>query len=253
MNLQRLTQSWADFSSQRWTAHRQQLYELVGGRDARSRIEVIARVSNDDLIELLAIRGATCRDELTPLLSYAQHVVDDIDADARTHGDLAILHTCDLINALQSVGHRVPDRTVDIMARWSSDVQLTRAFEPVQYYWRLGFIALALDRRPVYYRIAGYNVDGAIRFTGPQAFQFNMQGLLGHLAGAIENQVPVRDVLTAWRDVLRSFYELWRADMLDVASLLWIARIIHHRIAKKPLVEVADFFRDSVADAVAAR
>ena len=66
-----------------------------------------------------------------------------------------------------------------------------------------------------------------------------MQGLLIHLAGAVENRASFEDVRPAWEDFLRSLWNLINANSADDGTVLWIARTVFHRIAGEPLGAVA--------------
>ena len=76
-------------------------------------------------------------------------------------------------------------------------------------------------------------------------FQFNLQGLLAYLAGAVEYGAAEVDVIPAWEDLLTSYPTLRDAKSIDQGTLLWIARTVFHRIGGHPVGEVAQRLHDS--------
>ena len=82
-------------------------------------------------------------------------------------------------------------------------------------------------------------------FTAGQVFQFNLQALLRHLAGAVDQHAPIADVLPAWADLLQNYAAMRSANSIDAGTLLWIARVVFHRIGGFPVGEVAQRVHDS--------
>jgi hypothetical protein len=195
-------------------------------------------------------RGSAIREELGQLVPALVGLIAEERAHASSVDELhwIVLSAFDIANALECAGCSVPPEVTAGMGEWLPRVKHTE--EDVKYRWKTGFIALALDVRAAYYPIAGYNLDGAIPFTAGQTFELNLQGLLGHLAGAVESDATVGDVLPAWQDLLRVFFTMLPARMIDPGTLLWIGRIVHHRIGGRPLGEVADEVRADLRRAV---
>ena len=61
-----------------------------------------------------------------------------------------------------------------------------------------------------------------------------------------EARATVDAVEPAWREILDNFETQWSANRVDVSTLLWIARIVHHRIGGNALASVARWLHDEV-------
>lgn len=152
----------------------------------------------------------------------------------------------DVGNVLECVGCPLAAGTHDIFRDWLARMTLEREDPDAYHLWSAGFAALALDERPTYRRLAARVGDATLALTPGQTFGLNMQALLGHLAAAVENQAPLAAVTPAWEELLANYSLLYDARAMRLGTLLWAARVVHHRIAGTPLGEVAQRLHDDI-------
>lgn len=260
MSLEREITGWLNGARREWETIEEQLPQVVErahSGPARIAIEFWHR----DLWDPVLATPARAGRELSPFVSIAEHAVADEQERLPLEGAIShvLLNLVDLCNALETVGHRVMRECWERMRTWLSRVQVTRDDELGHFYWTTGFAALALGDRLTYSRIAGY-VGGLLAEPDPSALteprgrfsfqpgrkcQFNMQGLLRYLAGAVEQRAAFEDVVPAWEDLLWSYPALRASRSLDPGTLLWIARIVFHKVGGCPLGEVAQRLHDS--------
>lgn len=245
MNMKSVASGWKTFYEEEWPYDLEDLAETL-----HSDRPAVQRLTNAGLTYFVAlVAGASAMaDELSglvPVVEEAAEVTADILRDAES-ASFAELRIPAAINALQSVGLRVQDKAVEACQSWLPKVRAARSEDPVWPHWHLGLTGIGLGVREVYCPIAGYNVDGAIPFTPGETFELNLQGLIAHLAGAVEGGATESEVGPAWRKLLSTFPVLSKAGMLTPPGLFWIARIVHHDIGGNPLGEVADFLHDEV-------
>lgn len=164
----------------------------------------------------------------------------------------AFLEMLDLGNALECAGCPLADATRDVFRDWLARMQLSRDHPDMFDVWSAGFAALALDERPTYRRVAARAGEVTLPFTPGEAFGFNVQALLGHLAAAVENRAPLADVTPAWHELLGNYGLLYDTGAIRLGTLLWMARVVHHRIAGAPIGEVAQRLQDDVRQVAAA-
>lgn len=121
------------------------------------------------------------------------------------------------------------------------------------WHWDRGLIALALDEPKTWRSIAGLLPGESLTFQPGATFQFNVQGLLRHLAAAIEHKADVADVLPAFHDLIRCAPLMWSTtpEQANQDTCLWAARLVHHHIGGQPLGTVGQFFYDAVHAAAA--
>ena len=149
-----------------------------------------------------------------------------------SHAFLGVMDAC---NALECAGCSIAETSHGVFRDWLARMELSRDDPHMDNVWSTGFAALALDEQPTYRRIAA----GVARmpFTAGETFGFNVQGLLGHVAAAVENRERLTAVTPAWEELLRNYHLLRDASSVRAGTLLWIARVVHHRIAGAPVGE----------------
>ena len=132
---------------------------------------------------------------------------------------------------------------------------MTDAHDPDyrSWHWDRGLIALALDEPKTWRSIVGLLSGESLTFQPGATFQFNVQGLLRHLAAAIEHKADVADVLPAFHDLIRCAPLMWSStpEQANQYTCLWAARLVHHHIGGHPLGTVGQFFYDAVQAAAA--
>jgi hypothetical protein len=159
---------------------------------------------------------------------------------------MAVLEMMDVGNALECVGLALADATHAVFRDWLARMQITRDEPTMIDVWSAGFAALALDERPTYRRIAARAGETTLTLTEGATFGFNVQALLGHFAAAVENRAPAQAVAAAWDEMLANYDTLHQGGSARLGTLLWAARVVHHRIGGAPLREVAQRLQDDV-------
>jgi hypothetical protein len=159
---------------------------------------------------------------------------------------LSFLELLDLGNALECSGLTIADATRGIFRDWLARMELDRNDPNMDQVWSAGFAALALDERPTYRRVAARAGEATLPFTAREMFGFNLQALLAHLAAAVENRATLADVTPAWQELLGNYHLLYDTSSIRPGTLLWIARVVHHRIAGAPLGEVGQRLQDDI-------
>lgn len=200
------------------------------------------------------VSGGNCAAELAPLVPYLVRDFDVLEGAARGQPVSWVwMALCDQIATFAAMGVPGSDALLPRVKACLPSIQTSRNDERVYPHWNRGFAALALDVRFLYRPISGHEVNEPLRFVPGATFELNVQGFLGHLAAGVEQHAALADCEPAWHQLLANFPILERAYSLDSASLVWIAIILHHRIAGQPLATSADYLRDSVARVIATR
>ncbi len=200
-----------------------------------------------DLLAATIVQPAEVRRELASLAPAFDRVV--ARAASGMTGKVistAFLDVMDFVNALECAGCPFADGTKEVFRDWLGRMQLTRDTPDMFEVWSAGFAALALDERPTYRRVAARAGEATLPFTSGDTFGFNIQGLLGYLAAAVENHESLAVVTPAWHELLRNYHLLYDVSSVRAGTLLWIARVIHHRIAGAPLGEVSQRLQDDI-------
>lgn len=187
-------------------------------------------------------------EELRPLawvvdLAVPQEELETVQKYQRVTS--ALLSPLDLGNALECVGIALQPESWVTMRSWLPRVEVNRNELVAVYWWTAAFAALALDE-PLRYRKAAALISEPDNPFQPGAkFQFHLQGLLRHLGAALEAGAAFEDVRVAWEGFLLCYDYMADAASVDEGTLLWIARIVFHRIGGRPLGEVAQALHDS--------
>lgn len=131
-------------------------------------------------------------------------------------------------------------------------IHTSRDDDLVYYHWNRGLASLVFGL-PFYRPISGYDIGDTLHFVPGATFELNVQGFLGHLAGAVEQGADIEDCEPAWYELLARFPILESVKLLASSSLVWSAIVMHHRIAKQPLATSANYLQASVARVIAAQ
>jgi len=158
----------------------------------------------------------------------------------------AFLELLDVANALECVGCPLADASHETFRDWLARMELSRDDPQPFHLWSAGFAALALGERATYRRLAARAGEATLSFIAGQTYGFNLQALLGHLAAAVENRAPAAAVMPAWEELLRNYEALYDVASLRLGTVLWTARVVHHRIGGAPVGEVAQRLRDDL-------
>ena len=100
--------------------------------------------------------------------------------------------------------------------------------------------------------IAGFRPTQDVPFVPRATFEFNMQGLIGHLGGAILSGATLDDVLPAWHQFMGVAIMLRKIRQIDDQVILWVARILFHHIGREPLGTVGAHIFEEINGLVAA-
>lgn len=183
-------------------------------------------------------RIADLAPRVMPLLRPAIEALNP-DED-KSFGELGI---ASLANLLACCGY--PDET-SLMSEWLWEIRTYRHDENVSPHWNKGFAALALDVKKLYRTHAGAEPDEPLSMTPSARFGGNLQGLLRHLAGAVETGATFATVEPAWRDFVVNLNRHEETRQIDRATPFWIARVVHHRIGGAPLGTVAQWLHEQI-------
>jgi hypothetical protein len=152
-----------------------------------------------------------------------------------------LVNLVNLVDLIECSHGPVSDTSRSTIRSWLPRMEVSRDDEDTSYYWTTGFAALALGDRQTATRFAPQQP-----FAAGATFQFNLQGLLAHLGGAIDAKAKLDDVLPAWNDLVASYIPLSQASNVDAGTLLWIARNVFHVIGGAPVATVASRLHDSL-------
>lgn len=221
----------------------ERLEEVRAGKPARLALEFL-----DHKVEPLAFQAP---EQLAPLLRPFPPIFEQA---VREEDELlppdekitpALVSHINLGIVLDCVGCEVSPASWDLVRRWLPRLAVSRDDVRAEDYWDAAFAALALDEPTTYRRAAALDRQPPPVFRPGETFAFNLQGLLAHLALAVETRATLDAVLPAWEDLLHGYYPLREAHSVDAATLLWAGRTVFHRIGGRPLGEVARAVHDS--------
>lgn len=162
---------------------------------------------------------------------------------AKDEKSIAELGVANLANLLACCGY--PDDTAPV-SDWLYEIQTYRHDEDVSHHSDKGFAALALDQQKLYRALAGADPTEPLTTTPSARFGGNLQGLLRHLAGAVEHAADFASVEPAWRDFVANLNRHEDTRQINRATPFWIARIVHHRIGGAPLGSVAQWLHEEI-------
>lgn len=241
-----MTRTWADKQAlfrvsdplrnfNRRLPNRRELHDDgLAGKPGNWRI--LTTVGTEAVELLLAYGPETAR---TALEQIAPMVIPALDrreegfgADARQ--STAVLAMASSVCMFEVLGIDLGEDLLPRLRPKLVQIPTTRNDEFVYQHWNRALIALALDDRCTWGPIAGLLPGDPIPFTAKATFEFNMQGLIAHLAGAIAHGAPRSDVDPAWRDFLRCYPVLEEAGAANLETLLWVGRLVMHHVDGSP-------------------
>lgn len=260
MNLERTITNWTDGAAREWAMVRDRL-PLVVERAQSGPARLAIEYWHSNLWSPVLVTPERVGAELQPFAPITDRAVAELQ-ERLINGvtdDLALLGLVSFGNALECVGLQLVPKSWGAMRAWLSRVRVSRDDDRVYYYWTTGFAALAIDDRGTYAKICGFTGEvpqkpdpsypkeprGRFSFRPGLTFQCDVQGLLLYLAGAVEQRATFKDVEPAWEDLLWNYPVLRASRSLDPAALLWIARIVFHKVGGCRLGAVAQRLHDS--------
>jgi len=119
-------------------------------------------------------------------------------------------------------------------------------------HWTKALVSIALGERLGWVAIAGFCPTQEVPFVPRATFEFNMQGLIAHLGGAILSGATLDDVLPAWHQFMALAVTLRKVRQVDNQVILWVARVVFHHVGKQPLSTVGDRVYEEINRLVAA-
>ncbi len=200
-----------------------------------------------ELLPAVVVQPHEVRRQLPMLATSVDRAVTRA-ASERRHARIstAVLEMLDVGNALECVGLPLAASSHEVFRDWLGRMELTRDAASMFEVWSAGLAALALDERPTYRRVAARAQEKTLSFTPGATFGFNIQSLVGHLAAAVENREPLSAVANAWDELLGNYDTLFQGGSARLGTLLWAARVVHHRIGGVPVGEVAQRLQEDV-------
>ena len=222
-----------------------------GHRGVPGHWGILSGLSQDCLMKMMHFGPGLVKEEVAPLAPLAARTVERfVEAFG---GDEQVMHWgLEILGGvvmLQALGFEIPDDVLYLMKPLLVRMPTTRRDEFVDVHWSRALVALVLSERRVWGPIAGLLHDDDVPFTPGQRFQFNMQGLVANLAGAVVHGASFADVEPAWRDYLDSFPVLQGTKMASWDQLLWMARVVHHEVGGAPMKDVARLVYEDVVTA----
>lgn len=192
--------------------------------------------------------GNTFHDLFSAVVAYGPSKIESVNQELSAlmpavlaarpaHRSTAEIAVGSVANLLACCGYA--DET-GLLGDWLYEIETSNADSSTARHWSRAFAALSLDV-PLYRPLAAGDQAIPLPFTPGQRFGGNVQGLLRHLGGAVDAGATWQDVQPSWDDVLDNFTMHKKSRQLDYPTLFWIARVVHHRIAGRPLGEVGDW------------
>lgn len=246
MSLSRQATIWAQRFDRRWAEFSTGLFPLLLERGFTARHKIAYLVS--DLQPFSFVEPARVAALVLPMAPIVEAAVAEEDAEVGEDDSVSFANydTLDLANLIECVGGKVSPATLDIFRRWLPRMRVSRDDDDTSDYWSTGYASLALDV-PKYNSFIVGRRDGKLPRPDPTARHgFNLQALLGQLAAAVEQRAPFLLVVEAWEDFLRHFPHACLVRSVSDATLLWIARVVYHRIAGHPLGTVVQHLHDDI-------
>ena len=206
------------------------------------------------LARMLIARGSRfVRCELQPIKHIVPQSVDAYVQDCVGDYTLAsmLLEYANITNIFEIVGLEVPPQVLGSFRPLIVRVETDHRDIPGRH-WTKALVALALGERLGWIAIAGFLPTQNVPFVPRATFEFNMQGLIAHLGGALLTGATFDDVSPAWRQLMAVAVTLMDVHQIDERVILWVARIVFHHIGKQPLSTVGDRVFEAINQLVAA-
>ena len=239
-----------------WTAVRQHYDKLLDRYELRLFRDLVPRhlelfregsaAAADQLafslsLMLIARGPAFVRRELEPLKHILPQSVAAYIRDCAGNHTLSsmLLEYADATNIFEIVGLTVPGEVLASFRPLLVRVETDHRDLPERH-WTKALVALALGERLGWIAIAGFLPTQNVPFVPCATFEFNMQGLIAHLGGALLTGATLDDVSPAWRQFMAVAVTLMDVHQIDEQVILWVARVVFHHIGKQPLGSVGD-------------
>jgi len=204
-------------------------------------------------VMLIARGSAFIRRELEPIkhvlpqsvAAYANECIGDYTLSTM------LLEYANATNLFEIVGVDVPAEVLNSFRPLLLRVETDRHDMPERH-WTKGLVSLALNERWGWAPIAGLAPTQDVPFVPRATFEFNVQGLIAHLGGAILSGAALDDVLPAWHQFIALADTLRSVRQVDNQVILWVARVVFHHIGKEPLGSVGDRVFEEINRLIAA-
>ena len=203
---------------------------------------------------MLTARGsAFVRHELEPIkhilpqsvAAYVQGCVGDHTLSSM------LLEYADAMNIFGIVGLEVPPEVLESFRPLILRVETEPRGMPERH-WTKALVSLALGEHLGWVPIAGFHRVQDVPFVRGATFEFNVQGLIGHLGSALVSGASIDDVLPAWHQFMALAVTLTKVRQVDNQVILWVTRVVFHHIGEQPLGTVGDRVFDEINRLVAA-
>ena len=203
---------------------------------------------------MLIARGpAFVRRELEPLKHILPQSVTAYTRDCTGNYTLSamLLEYANATNIFEIVGITVPPEVLALFRPLLVRVGTDHDDMPASH-WTKALVSLALGERLGWIAIAGFLPTQDVPFVPQATFEFNMQGLISHLGGAVLAGATLDDVLPAWHQFMVVAITLMDVGQVDEQVILWVARVVFHHIGKEPLGTVGNRIFEEINNLVAA-
>jgi hypothetical protein len=150
-----------------------------------------------------------------------------------------IFEYSDATNIFEIVGLDISPEVLDTFRPFILRIETDR-HDMTPDHWTKALLSLALNERQGWAPIAGFAPTQDVPFVPGATFEFNVQGLIAHLGGALLSRAALDDVLPAWHQFMGIAVTLMDARQIDEQVILWVARVVFHHIGKEPLGSVGD-------------
>jgi len=202
---------------------------------------------------LIAHGSGFVRRELEPLKHILPQSAAAYVRDCAGNHTLSsmLLEYANITNIFEIVGFDVPPEVLASFRPLLVRVETCHDDMPASH-WTKALVSLALGERLGWIAIAGFRPTENVPFVSRATFEFNMQGLLAHLGGALLAGAAIDDVLPAWHQFMGLAVTLMDVRQIDEQVILWVARIVFHHIGHQPLGTVGDRVFEQINRLVAA-
>lgn len=204
-----------------------------------------ARHGINGLLRALENAVMACPDKLSGAIKTLAPIVEQAvehEEGGRKKGDptpLTVIRVGNALNAIEIAGADLSPASRAAVLDWFRHTQTKpRDSQPV-WYWTTVFGALALDTKIP-------SPKSRSKIEPGTTFESDLEGLATYLRDAISTKASLEDVRAAWEDLVDYADALHDAELADSATVLWIARIVYHRIGGVPLGDVAQRFHDDL-------
>lgn len=212
-----------------------------------------AQLASSPALMLIARGSAFVRRELEPIKHILQRSVAAYIQDCAGAYTMssALLEYANVTNIFEIVGLGVPPDVLESFGPLILRVETDR-HDLTSDHWTKGLLSLALNERRGWASVAGLDPTQDVPFIPRARFEFNVQGLIAHLGGAILSGATIDDVLPAWQQFIALADTLREVRQVDNQVILWVARVVFHHIGRQPLGTVGDRVFEEVNRLVAA-